>query len=149
MTPVLAPPPFYQGLHLHLAPCYPTPDISFGFDVSSGFFGFCTSYDKCICSKLVGHSCSLPLNPSCWGSVPPPTLGIPLGYCAFRFVVASFLVAPHGACNLGSQLILPHYPSFRAASCLSNRQRVYSLVANWSVPSRHCCYQRSHFNHTS
>ena len=31
-----------------------------------------------------------------------PPLGIPWRYCALRFVVASFLVAPHGACNLGS-----------------------------------------------
>ena len=64
MTPVPAPPPFYQGLHLHVAPGYPPPDISSGFDVSSSLFGSCTSYHKCICSKLVGHSCSLPLNPS-------------------------------------------------------------------------------------
>ena len=79
----------------------PTPDISSGFDVSSSLFGCCTSYHKCICSKLVGHSCSLPLNPSCWGSLPPNSRH-PRGYCEFRFVVASFLVAPHRACNLGS-----------------------------------------------
>ena len=41
------------------------------FDVSSSLFGSCTSYHKCICSKLVGHSCSLLLNPSCWGSLLP------------------------------------------------------------------------------
>ena len=54
----------------HLVP----PDISSSFDVSSSLFGSCTTYHKCICSKLVGHSCSLPLNLSCWGSLPPPSL---------------------------------------------------------------------------
>ena len=72
MTPVPAHPLFNQDLHLHVAPGYPPPDISSGFDVSSSLFGFCTSYHKCICSKLVGYSCSFPLNPSCWGSLPPP-----------------------------------------------------------------------------
>ena len=62
------------------------------FIVSSSLFGFCTSYHKCICSKLVGHSCSLLLNPSCWGSLWPRLLGFPWGYCAFRFVVSSFFI---------------------------------------------------------
>ena len=35
-------------------------------------------------------------------SAAAPPLRIPWGYCAFRFVIASFLVAPHRAGNLGS-----------------------------------------------